>query len=96
MKLRKRNKARLTQRRAAAVERQTVHATLTPQQKVAKLDERLGMGVGATRERARILKQVSQPVVVPEAMALSETTKERGPKRGRKSHGHAPTAPTNP
>lgn len=56
MKQNRRNKARLAIRRETAAVRQAAHVQLTPTQKWAKLDERLGKNVGATKERARLVK----------------------------------------
>lgn len=49
--------ARRERTTAAAVvvaNRQTARDSRTPQQQLAELDSRLGAGVGATRERARL------------------------------------------
>jgi len=42
------------QRRAEAAERQAARDALTPRQQLARLDAKLGRGVGARRERARL------------------------------------------
>lgn len=49
----KRSEARLRKERSDA---------LTPKQRLAQLDERLGKGVGATKERARLKKQIVENV----------------------------------
>lgn len=41
-------------RRTEALARLTVSNGETPQQRIARLDARLGIGVGASRERARL------------------------------------------
>lgn len=38
--------------------RNEARATLTPEQQIEALDNRLGVGVGAERERARLAKQI--------------------------------------
>lgn len=57
----KQNKVRLAERRASAAVRQAAAALLTPQQKLAKLDQSFGVGVGAKRERARLAEQIKTP-----------------------------------
>lgn len=59
MKQPNRNKARLEARRTTAAERSAHYATLTPAQKLEALDVTLGKGVGATRQRARLLKAIN-------------------------------------
>lgn len=54
--MRTRNK----QRREAALERQEAYSKLTPQQKLKKLDAKLGSGVGAIRERAKLHKLINK------------------------------------
>ena len=41
-------------------ERQTERATRTPAQQIALLDQRLGVGQGAVKERARLAKLVAK------------------------------------
>ena len=43
-----------------AIDRNTAYRTLTPEEKIASLDERWGVGVGAARERARIARQLEE------------------------------------
>jgi Spy/CpxP family protein refolding chaperone len=45
-------------RKIHAGERQAVREVLTPQQQLAVLDRRLGKGIGAARERARLAKSI--------------------------------------
>lgn len=45
-------------RHEAAVTRQQAHAKLTVSDKLAKLDAKLGIGLGAKKERARLQKQL--------------------------------------
>lgn len=49
---------RRTARREKARLMAEANAKLTPQQKLANLDEWLGVGVGAKKERARLAKQI--------------------------------------
>lgn len=44
----------VNQRRVQAITRAARHDLLTPKQKLAKLDARLGEGKGAARERAKL------------------------------------------
>lgn len=93
MKQSRRNKARVAIRRAEAAERQAFALQQTPQQRLLTLDERLGAGIGAVRERARLLKQIQdgkKPVAKETAEAIvgvPETKKELVEKKGRKSRG---------
>lgn len=47
-------KAKKEKRQAEAAIRQQKHETLTPIQKLAKLDAKLGEGIGAKKERTRL------------------------------------------
>ena len=47
-------------RRKAAEEMAQARATRTPKQQLVLLDERLGKGVGAARERAQLKKQLTE------------------------------------
>ena len=49
---------RKDQRREEAQERQEKHDALTPKQKLAKLDKKLGKNVGAVKERAKLQKEI--------------------------------------
>ena len=44
-------------RQAEAKERQKAYDDLTPAQKIARLDAKLGKGVGAKKQRERLAKQ---------------------------------------
>ncbi len=57
-------------RQARAIERQDFRAKLSPAEQIAELDKRLGVGVGAVKERARLLKPVG--VRTPEGKTLLE------------------------
>lgn len=56
----KRNKTRMTERREDAVKRQEIRNSLSPREQLARLDTRLGKGVGATKERARLERATHQ------------------------------------
>lgn len=64
-------------RREEAAQRQAEYDKLTIKQKLAKLDEKLGPGQGAERQRARLMAQLEkqmnpQPVVEKEEAATEE------------------------
>lgn len=44
----------------AAVDRQQFAATLSPLDRLAKLDRKLGKGVGAVKERARLMAKLTE------------------------------------
>ena len=43
-----------------ALKRQDYYSKLTPKQKLEKLDDTLGKGVGAKRQRAKLAKELSR------------------------------------
>lgn len=49
-------------RKIRATELQNLRAGRTPQKQLTELDHRLGKGVGATKERARLKKQIIEAV----------------------------------
>ena len=51
-------KAQRQERRKVAVEKNAAYDKLTAAQKLERLDSKLGLGVGATRERALLQKQI--------------------------------------
>jgi len=53
-------------KREEALERQTGYESLTTAQKVAMLDSRLGVGLGAKKQRARLAKAGGVVAVVEE------------------------------
>lgn len=59
IKNRRRNKVKLSVRRQTASERLKLRNGRTPEQQLAELDKRLGKGVGAKRERARLAKMLA-------------------------------------
>jgi hypothetical protein len=46
-----------------AIERNEVWAQLTPEQQLADLDRRLGKGIGAKKQRARIQYKIDNPQI---------------------------------
>ena len=56
----KNSKERIQARREEAIKRQELRDQLTPEQQLQRLDLLLGNGVGAKRERARLLKQIEE------------------------------------
>lgn len=56
----KRNRTQIKRRQDGADDRQLITDALTPKERLARLDKRLGKGVGAKRERARL-----EPLVGP-------------------------------
>ncbi|MGD8373929.1 MAG: hypothetical protein PVI21_03670 [Candidatus Woesebacteria bacterium] len=71
-------------RRDRALERNAAAASLTPQQRIELLDKRLGVGVGADRERARLTRKIANSNVVT-TVAVVEEPKAKSAKE--------PTAP---
>lgn len=47
-------------KRSEAAERQSEWAKLTPKQQLADLDRRLGAGVGAKKQRARLAEKLNE------------------------------------
>lgn len=60
MSKQKRTKRVVAARRAEAEKMAAVNALLSPTQKLEKLDKRLGVGVGAVKERARLARQIEE------------------------------------
>lgn len=61
----RRNKTALELRKMRVDERAAYYAALTVQQKIDRLDKRLGKGIGAVKERAKLAKALATPVVAP-------------------------------
>lgn len=58
-------KASINVRRKLAAERQATREKLSPSQQLAVLDSRLGVGVGAVKERARLQRILTAPAKQP-------------------------------
>ena len=54
--------SRVEKRRSGAVHRNEEWASLSHEQKLTALDQRLGVGQGAAKQRARIAAQMEKPV----------------------------------
>lgn len=54
-------KARKSQRREDAIARSKLRALRTPQQQMTRLNERLGVAIGAQKERERLATLIVQP-----------------------------------
>ena len=65
------------EKRAEAAERDAHRATLTPQQQIAELDRRLGVGIGAQKERARLTAAIEATTAAESAaVAAKQAAKE--------------------
>ena len=91
----KANRARANAERAqikldAANERQGYRNSLSPMQQITRLDKRLGMNVGAAKERARLKAILEAAAAKEEAAqqaaitAKAEKETEKGKKKGGK------------
>jgi hypothetical protein len=58
-----------------AIVRNEAWAKLTPEQQLASLDERLGKGIGAKKQRARIQYKIDNPQI---EMQREKKKKKRG------------------
>jgi hypothetical protein len=77
------------QKREKAVELVNAWRTLTPTQQLASLDARLGVGVGAKRQRTKLdaLLHPPTPVIVPQPVAPVVTTLD-APKKKKFKKGN--------
>ena len=53
----------MSDKQKEAIERNEAWAQLTPEQQIADLDRRLGKGIGAKKQRARIQYKIDNPQV---------------------------------
>ena len=60
-----------------AFDRNKIWAQLTPEQQLNSLDERLGKGIGAKKQRARIQYKIDNPQI--------EVQREKKKKKGEKN-----------
>ena len=58
-----------------AIERNEAWAQLTPEQQIADLDRRLGKGIGAKKQRARIQYKIDNPQI---KIQRDKKSKKRG------------------
>lgn len=75
MKQPNRNKDTKEVRQIGAANRNAEFAALSIQQKIAHLDARLGVGVGATKQRAKLAKALKAPEKKPEAPVVAQDKK---------------------
>lgn len=76
------------QKREKAVELVNAWRTLTPTQQLASLDARLGVGVGAKRQRTKLdaILHPPPPVIVPHPVAPVVTTTDAPKKKFKKGN----------
>lgn len=73
------------QKRTSATKRQAEYDALTPQQKLDRLDRAFGKGVGAAKERAKVLKRMKVvAAVVPLTAVPAEIRDPRPTKEERR------------
>lgn len=77
-------RAEKQRRREEAIIRQTEYAALSTKEKIQRLDAKLGVGVGAVKQRARLDKPPA-PVVTVQPVAAPVVTKTQE-KKARKKH----------
>ena len=53
----------MSDKQKEAIERNEAWAQLTPEQQIADLDRRLGKGIGAKKQRARIQYKIDNPQI---------------------------------
>lgn len=74
-------------RRSRAITRNADRVKLSPTQRLALLDERLGAGVGATRERARLERLIAAAKAAKAVKDATPTTaKADKPSTPRRNH----------
>lgn len=80
--------------RTRADEMHAAFGALTPEQQIATLDSRLGKGVGAVKQRARIVAKIAAKakVAVMEVEAEVEKMNEAAPKKAKKTSAKAAKA----
>lgn len=76
----------LEKRRESAKVRQLAYDKLSILEKIDKLDKKYGKGLGAVKQRARLLKQSSMPKPEPkrETVKVQKTPKEKFNKKYNK------------
>lgn len=82
-------------KRQEAVERQTFYDTLSVSQKISELDRKLGVGLGAKKQRARLAAIMEQKIVsivsaddVKETVEVSNKPRRmKAKERRQKEHG---------
>ena len=69
-------KGRQELRQSEALERQKVWGVMTPQQQLEDLDRRLGKGVGAIKQRARLQYAIDYPQSKTQKKGKSKKAKD--------------------
>ncbi|MBC8303781.1 MAG: hypothetical protein H8E55_49480 [Pelagibacterales bacterium] len=77
-KLRKRGNRSRAERHMEATERNTNWNSLTPQEQIERLDVRLGIGIGATKQRRKIQYIIDHPQVTKQKKSKDKKAKKRG------------------
>ena len=83
MKLRQDRKEK---RKREAKERQEAYNKLSPQQKIASLDNKLGKGIGATKQRAKLQKEIETAKETKEKKSAKTETSEKKPAWKKKEY----------
>jgi hypothetical protein len=97
-------RANLEKRRAEAKARQALTDKLTPQARLKALDAKLGVGIGALKERTKLAEIIKnggkkiQPKVAPVAapVVATKTVTNRDQKRQQRNPAAAPGVPQLP
>ena len=74
-----------TQRREEGEERQAYRDTLSPFQQIVALDNRLGIGEGAKRERKRLLSLMSEPRASKKPLTNKQRRSAKRKSKNRKA-----------
>jgi len=83
-----RGRARRDELRKEAESRASDRASMSPAAKIASLDSRLGVGVGAVRERARLSQQTDEkPKAERSTKTLKRDKRERKKAKARRHAG---------
>jgi len=69
-------KSKETKRKESA-DRVEKWQSLTPQQQLNLIDERLGKGIGAKRQRAKLAELLPKPVIEPVVQGTIDSIKEK-------------------
>jgi len=78
------------ERAERAQARQEIRACRTSQQQLDILDEKLGVGVGAVRERRRLMQETKRPIdkkLDKVATTKSQRRKEKAERHARRQEG---------
>lgn len=78
--------AKKQEKREEAIKRQREYSALSPQERLIRLDERLGPGVGAIKERERLWALINEQKDAPPP----KPKKPRAPRQKRKAKERRP------